>query len=97
MVDAFDDILFSGHALRRMFQRGIIREQVKGVLSHGETIADYPDDSPYPSRLILGFVDSMPLHVIFAEDRDLKTGIIVTAYIPDVSLWGDDFRRRRET
>jgi hypothetical protein len=41
-----------------MFQRGVRPDAVNAVVSGGETVADYPDDSPYPSRLLLGFVES---------------------------------------
>jgi hypothetical protein len=43
-------VVFSGHAIQRMFQRGIRREDVLAVLSSGEVVAEYPDDTPYPSR-----------------------------------------------
>lgn len=92
----YDNILFSGHALRRMFQRSITRDQVIDVIELGEVIADYPNDKPYPSKLILGFVDEIPVHVVFSENKETATGIVVTAYIPDTSLWGDDYRSRRE-
>jgi len=40
-----------------MFQRGINEKDVREVLKNGETIEERPDDLPYPSRLMLGFVD----------------------------------------
>src|SRR5471030_1267248 len=42
------------HAFERMFQRGIDLDAVAQVISSGEVIADYPDDQPYPSTLLLG-------------------------------------------
>jgi len=47
-------IIFRVHALQRMFERGVTQEDVRHVLATGETIERYPDDQPYPSRLILG-------------------------------------------
>jgi hypothetical protein len=38
-----------------MFQRGISMEGVKLALTTGEIIEEYPDDKPYPSRLVLGW------------------------------------------
>ena len=29
-------------------------DEVRNVIQTGETIEDYPDDFPYPSRLVLG-------------------------------------------
>jgi hypothetical protein len=39
-----------------MYERGITREEVHTVIGTGETIEDYPNDFPYPSRLLLGMV-----------------------------------------
>jgi hypothetical protein len=52
-------IIFRIHAIRRMFQRGITEGQVLQVIENGQTIEEYPDDSPYPSRLLLSLVGSM--------------------------------------
>ncbi len=40
------------------------------MLKEGETIMDYPDDQPYPSRLVLGWVKSRPLHVVVARNLE---------------------------
>jgi hypothetical protein len=47
-------IVYRTHALVRMFQGRIKTEDVRWVLVNGETIEDYPEDVPYPSRLLLG-------------------------------------------
>ena len=49
------DLHFSRHAFERMFQRGIDPNAVAQVVASGEIIADYPDDQPFPSALLLGF------------------------------------------
>ena len=49
-----EKISFSGHAVQRMFERGIGKEAVIGVIRTGEVIVSYPDDYPYPSFLMLG-------------------------------------------
>ena len=63
-------------------------------VQHGETIEDYPDDIPYPSRLILGWYEQQPLHVVAAYNRDDNETIVITVYQPDLALWSADFRRR---
>ncbi|WP_293653943.1 DUF4258 domain-containing protein, partial [Thiolapillus sp.] len=40
---------FSGHAVSRMFERGIRKEDVVQAVNDGEVIQRYPDDRPYPS------------------------------------------------
>ena len=88
-------LVFSGHAIQRMFQRGVGRDAVNEVVSGGETVADYPGDSPYPSCLLLGFIDGRPVHVVVAWDAGTGTCIIVTAYEPRPEQWEPGFRRRR--
>ena len=88
-------LVFSGHAVQRMFERGIGRDDVKEVVAGGEAIAEYPDDSPYPSRLMLGHVNGKPIHVVVAVDKATATCIVITAYKPQPDWWKDDFRTRR--
>jgi hypothetical protein len=69
-------IIFSGHAIRQMFNRNLKKRDVLDVIRQGEVIINYPDDTPYPSYLILGFVRDVPVHVVFTFDEQQKTGII---------------------
>ena len=91
-----DEIIFRVHAVQRMFERKISEEDVRHVILTGETIEDYPDDWPYPSRLILGRRERRPLHVVAAYNTDDEQIIIVTVYEPDSAQWTADFRRRKE-
>lgn len=43
---AFVRVLFSGHAVRRMFARSLNKDDVLGIVWGGEVIVDYPDDEP---------------------------------------------------
>ena len=88
-------LVFRVHAIHRMFQRGVTVDDVRNVLATGETIENYPDDTPYPSRLVLGRVESRPLHVVIAENTPMREIIVVTIYEPDPDRWDSDFRRRR--
>ena len=90
-------VLFSGHAVKRMFERQIGRAEVEEVLSEGIAIEARGSDKPYPSRLLLGFPRGRPLHVLVSENRDADEMTIVTLYEPDPALWSDDFRRRRKS
>lgn len=44
-------------------------KDVRLVAGSGEMIADYPNDTPYPSCLVLGFVQGRPLHLVTAVDH----------------------------
>lgn len=88
-------LIFSSHAIQRMFSRRITQDEVKAVIASGELIAEYPEDQPFPSCLLLDFVGNRPIHVVFSYDRDTDTGYVVTAYIPDPDIWQSDFRTRK--
>ena len=60
-------LVFRIHAVQRMSERGITERDVREILSVGETIEEYPDDTPYASRLVLGWCRGRPLHVVVAE------------------------------
>ena len=51
-------VVFTGHALRRMFQRELGKDDIIEILKCGECIAEYLEDQPYPSYLMLGFSGS---------------------------------------
>lgn len=87
-------VVFSGHAIQRMFERGIGRDEVLAVIAQGETIAEYADDKPYPSRLLLGFAKSKPLHVVLACDDATALCMVITVYEPTLEHWSVDFRTR---
>lgn len=89
-------VSFSGHAVRRMFQRGIKRQEVTEVIATGEIIANYPDDQPHPSFTLLGFAGAIPVHVVVAQDQQDDACIVIPAHIPDNALWSDGFRKRRQ-
>lgn len=77
-------LVFRVHAIQRMFQREISAEEVKRVITAGETIETYLTDKPFPSRLILGWIGSRPLHVVAADDEPSRETIIVTVYQPNL-------------
>ncbi|TAK46327.1 MAG: DUF4258 domain-containing protein [Betaproteobacteria bacterium] len=88
-------ITYRVHAVRRMFERGIAESDVRQTLATGVAIAEYPSDTPYPSRLVLGWRGREPLHVVTAYNAQDDEHIVVTVYEPDPKLWDDGFTRRR--
>lgn len=78
-----------------MFQRSITEKDVRLILETGETIEDYPKDNPYPSRLILGWVESRPIHLVVAENIDEDVIFVITAYQPEPDQWEFGFKRRK--
>ena len=89
-------LTFRIHAIQRMFERQISPEDVRSVVESGETIQEYPDDAPYPSRLVLGWKFQRPIHLVVADNEADNEKIIVTVYEPDPAQWTDDFKRRKQ-
>lgn len=88
-------LVFRVHAIQRMFQRRVSEEEVKQVVAVGETIETYPEDKPFPSRLILGWSGSRPVHVVVADNVAAQEAIIITVYRPDAEEWEAGFKRRK--
>jgi len=90
------EIIFSQHAFQQMFKKNILPKDVKRLLPIAEVIKDYPDDKPYPSKLLLGFVnDDVPLHIVAAYNYADMQVIVITAYIPDGELWSNNFKTKK--
>ena len=84
------------HSLERIMERSISRDYVKKTLLTGEVIEDYPENEPYPSALLLGWLEDKPLHVVAAYDNSSGYGYIVTVYHPDLENFEEDYKTRRD-
>jgi hypothetical protein len=84
------------HSLQRLAERGIKQKAVIDVLLTGERIEDYPEDTPYPSTLFLGFPEGTPLHVVAAFDEMHNLVYIITAYEPLKEFFSKDYKTRRK-
>ena len=58
---------------------------------------DYPDDTPYSSRLVLGWSGSRPIHVVVADNVDDQENIVISVYESDPTEWEPDFKRRKKS
>ena len=93
---ALHRLVFRVHAIERMFERRVDVADVREILTNGETIERYPEDTPYPSRLVLGWCRGRPLHVVFADNAEEWETIVITVYEPDPGQWEPEFRQRRQ-
>ena len=84
------------HAVQWMFERGIDADDVEAAIRSGQSIEQYPEDRPYPSKLLLGWAGARPLHVVVALNELDGEAIVITAYEPAPSQWEDGFTRRRK-
>ena len=71
------------------------RNILESVIEMGDVIRNYSYDTPYPSRLILGWSDDRPLHVIAADDDETNETIVITIYQPDPDIWNKDFKSKK--
>ena len=84
------------HALERMAERGIFRDEVTDVLLQGDMVENYPQDFPFPSGLFLGNAAGRQLHVVAAMNRSSGTVYVITAYEPDLITFEPDRKTRRK-
>ena len=74
--------------------RMITPSEVRAVIMQGEIIEDYPEDARGHSCLLHGYgIDQRDIHVVCAPKEGLLA--IITAYLPTVEEWEQDFRTRR--
>ena len=94
-----DAVYYSRHARHEMedeeFGR-IFEQQVYEAVNNAEVIEEYPDDTPYPSKLLFGetAANERPLHVLCAYDAEDGLVVVITVYEPDPARW-IEYRRRR--
>lgn len=80
-----------------MHRRKISIEEIHEALKKGDTIEDYPDDTPFPSRLISAIVHSRPIHVVAADNPETGETIIISVYEPNVIKWDSYYKTRRKS
>ena len=84
------------HTLIRLNERNITQKKVLEVILDGEIIEDYPDDHPFPSALILGWISAKPYHVVVALNEIDSKAYIITVYEPSSDKFMPDFKTRRK-
>jgi hypothetical protein len=88
-------LAFTRHARKRILERGIRIDEIHGATHAPTVVEEYPDDEPYPSRLVLGWVGGRPLHIVLAGPTVAGDTILVTLYEPALEWWEPGFVRRR--
>jgi hypothetical protein len=84
------------HATIVRLERGIDLMEMEQVLLNSEIIERYSDAQPYPSCLVLGWLNSGdPLHVVCSKSNTEPALRIVTLYEPEDALWESDYKTRK--
>jgi hypothetical protein len=76
-----------------MVEPRIREEDVAHIISTRKEIESYPNDVPYPSRLVLGWIGTRPINVVAADTK--REIIVITVYEPDPSQWQPSFEKRK--
>ena len=88
-------IVMTRHARQRLLERNISLDDVEQAIRTGRIIEEYPNDTPFPSCLILGdSANREPVHIVASTDNEFL--YIITAYYPDPQKWSEDFSVRKE-
>jgi hypothetical protein len=70
-------------------------DDVLTALTNGEIIEQYPNDYPFPSCLVLGYIKAgKALHIVCGSNGTELW--LITAYIPSLAKWTEDFKYRRK-
>lgn len=86
---------YSNYAVTQMFKRSISADEVEAAIENGETIKEYPEDTPFPSLLKLFFTSGgRPIHVVVSQDISKGVCYIITAYEPDADMWETNFKNK---
>ena len=88
------DFTISLHALKAMLRRSISVDEVVEVANNGEIIAEYLNDKPHPSFLILQYINGRPIHIVIAKESETANCIVVTCYHPNPGLWDVTFTKK---
>lgn len=82
------------HALQRIVERNIDRQEIKETGLNVTIIENYPDDKYSPSCLLLGFTkNNRPLHIQVSR-RESSIVVIITIYEPNEGEWINYYQRR---
>lgn len=79
-----------------MHERRITEAEIHQALETGQVIESYPNDTPYPSTLLLGMAGKKAVHVVYADNTEGNERIIITVYEPEPMIWHEDLKTRRQ-
>jgi hypothetical protein len=76
-----EQITFTVHATRRLFERRMRPRDVRAVIRSKEPILENPDARPFPKFLILGYIDEQAIHVVVARDAARGAEVAILRYV----------------
>jgi hypothetical protein len=99
-----DRILYRDHGEAKRREEELSTDEVRAILEDGLILRRYPEDDPFPSDFVPGWIDGparlgtyekgRPIHIVAADDDERKVTWIITIYEPDPEEWTDQFKWR---
>ena len=90
-------VITSLHAFKKMVSRNITDDDVKMVIRDGEIIKEYPNDKPYPSKLLYKMIGERPIHVVAGQMDKAGKCVIITVYVAGEDIWETDFKTKKKS
>ena len=84
------------HTLQRIAERQVLQKEVLQILLSAEVIQAYPDDRPFPSLLVFGWIADRPIHVVVSYDKTGNLVYIITVYEPSIAVFEENFKTKRK-
>lgn len=84
------------HTLQRLTERLIQQKDVLQILCSGEVIRFYNDDRPFPSVLVLGWINNRPLHAVASYSKESAIVYIITVYEPSLDVFEADYKTKKQ-
>ena len=92
-----EKIVWSLHAIKKLRIEGLRKKEVETSLKECIIIEDYSmEGRPFPGCLVLGFINSTPVHSVIAIDKDFDRIFIITVYKPSLERWEYDWKTRKK-
>lgn len=78
----------TGHADKEAENDKLELQEIHASVLVGEIIETYPEDTPYPSCLVLGWIGpDKPIHTVWAYNAATGYAVLVTVCRPDPRRW----------
>jgi hypothetical protein len=91
-----EKISWSLHAVKKLRVEGLRKRDIEYALKECIIVEDYAmEGRPLPGCLILGFINSNPVHAVIGIDRDFDRVFVITVYKPSSERWENDWKARK--